>query len=91
MSVLIKGMEIPHSCASCLWEFQNYCYLINDRVESCDRDPKCPLVEVPTPHGRLIDADTITPILASWMSDEEELKWIIERINYARTVIEEEL
>ena len=48
MSVLIKGMEMPHSCASCLWEFQNYCCLIHKKVESCDRHPDCPLVEVNT-------------------------------------------
>lgn len=85
MSVLIKGMEMPHSCASCLWEFQNYCYLINDRVESCDRNTKCPLVELPTPHGRLIDADELLKHKTDHEMISTHLVW------NAPTIIEEEL
>lgn len=59
MSVLVKGMEMPRCCAECgidvdsckLWE-----EFIKRREE---RHPDCPLVEVPTPHGRLIDADAL--------------------------------
>lgn len=62
------------------------------------RNPKCPLAEVPTPHGRLIDADaflaTIRPCLAN---DDYQActfstvkKLLIEHIAAAPTVIEAE-
>ena len=45
MSVLIKGAEKPTNCDVCFLADTNICWRA------------CPLVEVPTPHGRLIDAD----------------------------------
>jgi len=62
MSVLVKGMSIPDNCESCafatgfgfcLAKSDNFCGYTNDRK----RPEWCPLVEVPEPHGRLIDAD----------------------------------
>lgn len=50
MSVLIKGMEMPERCESCPFEDFGGCMFRVTRSE-------CPLIEVPTPHGRLIDAD----------------------------------
>ena len=70
MSVLVKGMEMPGSCYQC-----NMCVNVlygEDIVVICtalekeiialmaERQDDCPLVEVPTPHGRLIDADALT-------------------------------
>ena len=69
MSVLIKGMELPKNCFECVCEHKFFgklkCYEFSDfefdgtekfpHME--DRSRYCPLVEVPTPHGRLIDAD----------------------------------
>ena len=68
MSVLIKGMEMPETCSDCEWSY----YVGNGRamckrVSMTDktdimtkrRADFCPLIEVPTPHGRLIDADAI--------------------------------
>lgn len=66
-SVLIKGMDIPRNCRECDW-----CYgTLSDGVR-CERlekwleidvetkrDSDCPIVEVRTPHGRLIDADAL--------------------------------
>lgn len=49
MSVLMKGVSMPNNCSECYFEDDTYCFVINDIVESCDRHPKCPLVEVPTP------------------------------------------
>ena len=53
MSILIKGMDMPHNCGKC-WipctvEFQDRNYL--------SRPKCCPCCEVKIPHGRLIDAD----------------------------------
>lgn len=70
MSYVVKGYEFPKSCRECwliypevgdsgeciftdkFWENEE------DRP-SKSRLPKCPLVEIPTPHGRLIDADAL--------------------------------
>lgn len=74
MSILIKGMEMPASCLSCphnehgtIHEWELYCGLTGDYIGHWDdkslnnghRPDTCPLVEVPTPHGRLIDADEL--------------------------------
>lgn len=67
MGVYIKGMEMPESCFQC-WFLHVinpgyfYCFASGEELEENFATPKgrykdCPLVEVPTPHGRLIDAD----------------------------------
>lgn len=65
MGVYIKDMEMPKNCVECglCSADDGYCYLLCD---CCDyesihlgRHSDCPLVEVPTPHGRLIDADEL--------------------------------
>ena len=72
MSILIKSMKMPEDCGACdlctgdgecmalygenLWNY------IPDDAKYFPNDwkyEKCPLVEVPTPHGRLIDADAL--------------------------------
>ena len=56
MSVLIKGMKMPKDCVSCRWHARWGCeitHLVTNIAQGC------PLVEVPTPHGRLIDADEL--------------------------------
>ncbi len=54
MSVLIKGMEMPKNCTECHARCRLY---LNGRKF---RHPNCPLIEVKTPHGRLIDADKLS-------------------------------
>ena len=58
MSVLIKGMEMPHDCDSCKVSDILDCTLWKP-MDIGERHPECPLVEVPTPHGRLIDKDRL--------------------------------
>lgn len=69
MSVLIKGIEMPKSCDSCdLIQFDDegleaHCPL-SPYYRWCGTPPDyrpegCPLVEIPTPHGRLIDAEKL--------------------------------
>lgn len=55
MSILIKGVDMPKNCVLCFYRdnFHNYCPYESNK----ERD--CPLIEVPTPHGRLIDADAL--------------------------------
>lgn len=87
MSILIKGMEMPKDCWQCPFE---KCVL---RV-LVDRHPDCPLVEVPTPHGRLIDADVLNTddMIESWVNgDLYRHEWCIDEwINNAPTIIEAE-
>ena len=59
MSILIRGMRFPKTCDECLINCgHSMLYIgVTDR-----RSPNCPLVEIPTPHGRLIDADELVRI-----------------------------
>ena len=74
MSVLIKGMKMPKYCIECKFcgsgsinEFEFWCGLTGSRLGAIGdivlwedmSAADCPLVEVPTPHGRLIDADAL--------------------------------
>lgn len=52
MSILIKGMSKPKTCDDCIVPLSKCDYLQK-------RADDCPLVEIPTPHGRLIDGDKI--------------------------------
>ena len=59
MSILIKGMEMPTSCAKCKLFGEYGCAFIGAvgyALTEGRRSKDCPLVPVP-PHGRLIDAD----------------------------------
>ena len=69
MSVIIKGMKMPKSCDSCdLIQFDDegleaHCPL-SPYYRWCGTPPDyrpegCPLVEIPTPHGRLIDENEL--------------------------------
>lgn len=70
MSYVVKGYKFPQSCRECwlmsregchsysciftgkYWEFE-------EEQPSKSRLPECPLVELPTPHGRLIDENEL--------------------------------
>ena len=52
MSILIKGMEMPKTCDDCFLPLRYCPYAMKPNGE-------CPLVPVPTPHGRLGDLDEI--------------------------------
>lgn len=63
MSVLIKGMEMPHDCevCPCLQYFHGrrfICGITHTVIGEADKLRNCPLIEIP-PHGRLIDADLL--------------------------------
>ena len=74
MSILIKGMDMPECCTECSccrhdnWngETAHQCnvslitFSAEDENWIYDKRPNwCPLIEIPTPHGRLIDADKL--------------------------------
>lgn len=62
MSILIKGMEMPRSCAECPVNMnickRGYKYLLAHMELYDQRADDCPITTVP-PHGRLIDADEL--------------------------------
>lgn len=105
MSVLIKGMSMPTSCANCEWSrlskmdlgMSCYCSIVK-KTEDIDIARKgrmsiCPLIEVP-PHGRLIDADALTDnwYYASAALRPDGVKKVVclDDIDNAQTIIEAE-
>ena len=85
MSVVIKGMEMPKNCDTCFLSKWDSC---NERFY-CMFD-FCPLVEVPAPHGRLIDADALLEDVrknsVSYSADDFAHEWV----DVQPTVIEAE-
>lgn len=96
MSVLIEGMEMPTACFACKMLYEPYwkCRVHGDANHSTDRRPtNCPLIEVPEPHGRLIDADEMFDEFVAegqrskryklgekWELNGEEIRSVISRL-----------
>ena len=63
MSILIKGMKMPEHCGYCRFAYDGICHALQVmRYGKETKDGKlidCPLTEIPTPHGRLIDRDAL--------------------------------
>ena len=67
MSVIIKGMKMPKSCKDCpcreypKFSFESNWCCLNQKTISDVRviSPNCPLIEIPTPRGRLIDENEL--------------------------------
>ena len=98
MSVLIKGMEMPKACEWCSFistfttESGLGCRCEVEKFEFWDyskRQENCPLVEIPTPHGRLIDADEIEKCVHEWYDVGEYV--FADTIRNADTIIEAEV
>lgn len=98
MSVLIKGMEMPKNCMSCPFPAVGvdayYCHCPTQDGKEYDFKcaetipDDCPLVEIPTPHGDLVDRNEL---LAEYDRQHEgeagKARKIMEQ---AKTVIEAE-
>ncbi len=58
--IYIPGMEMPQSCHECVAGYGGCYYVAPPEADGIcpdhDRPDWCPLVPVPEPHGRLIDA-----------------------------------
>ena len=98
MSVIVKNMEMPKNCRTCpmLFDGHSYrwCNITGESlgIEETDngRNEYCPLVQIPTPHGRLGDLDKlnihdISPVDGFCVMGVTE-----EDIELADTVIEAE-
>lgn len=106
MSLLIEGMDMPKSCMECIcleafddeiYGRQLFCGLlgIDALAKEHSRHKKCPLSEIPTPHGRLIDGDKLIARLKNTTGiahklDYDMFKHILSLIEHQPTIIEAE-
>ena len=103
MSVLVKGVKMPKACCECGFNHcsqsrdDDTCLLLGKGIPQlfvlADRLPDCPLVEVPTPHGRLVDADALKATFCAECNhtitcEDCDIDYHIERL--APTIIEVE-
>ena len=78
MSVIVKGMEMPRDCNDCPcfereWfddDIVGFCKAIKVRLQTYKRLLNCPLIEVPTPHGRLGDLDALWDRMYKYIDNE---------------------
>lgn len=110
MGVYIKGMEMPKDCPLCplahynaLQEFTG-CeitrwYFDSETMATSTRPSFCPLVEIPTPHGRLIDGGfeemhytsmTTNPTPDVTEQDKANSLAIVRALQMAHTILEAE-
>lgn len=101
MSILIKGIKMPKGCRDCkllhCWDDERYkCPFLPylqwvefEDVPSYIASEDCPIVEVPEPHGRLIDADALSK-KAYHRQTLTTVADMLNDINDAPTVIEAE-
>ncbi len=101
MGVYIRGMQMPRSCMECPLPCTPECV---DEYDACGekwrraRMESCPMVEVATPHGRLIDSSETVLVdvfdkfmpepLRVYMTVEEMLEYY--DVPYTPTVVEAE-
>lgn len=111
MSVLIKGMKMPKYCMECKFcgcgsinEFEYWCGLTGSCLGAIGdielwedmMAADCPLIEVPTSHGRLVDADEFRkvvdglPSCYNGFSDAYDKSYIIGLIDEMPTIIKAE-
>lgn len=106
MSILISDMDMPTDCASCDlsyyldgynggygyspsgWRCRRLNRIIKEGEET--RPSDCPMSEIPTPHGRLIDADRLLEPrrIAKFIGGQEIL--FADAIRYAPTIVDAE-
>ena len=78
MSILIKGMNMPTSCAEC--DIKRRCFGDAKYIEWLSYHPafyeerltNCPLVLVP-PHGRLIEKNAVFDLIRSFPNVDRQL------------------
>ena len=99
MSILIRDMTMPNRCFECIFltTVPNFFCLAGKRDLCAEhginisRPDWCPLIDIPTPHGRLGDLDelkTAFPICDNSM--DIKIASVRATINHAPTIIEAE-
>lgn len=103
MSLLIEHMDMPKNCDDCRLRSFNLlggmmCCLVDENVTNQEfaykRHPNCPLAEIPTPHGDLIDRDDLLAYFdrkSKGKTAEEALKLLYTALKAYPTVIEKEM
>lgn len=109
MSVLIKGMEMPkHVAVNGEKDTAYKCVILahpNNSVElvidikfasaydNGHNIQRYPITEIPTPHGRLIDADRLLAVLKSMASTNESVPTtaVLELIDHQPVVLKAEV
>lgn len=83
--IAIPNIDKPKGCGKCeVWSLCHYPKVdkgYDDKVM-----PDCPLIEIPTPHGRIIDEDEIFKRPHCGECNDATL----EAIEYAPTILEAE-
>lgn len=105
MSLLIEGMDMPTDCTGCDlsyyrdgynggygysssgWRCRRLNHIIKEGEET--RPSDCPLTKIPTPHGRLIDADKLL-IALNIRTPALSMSHIKQLIEQQPTIIEAE-
>ena len=97
MSIFINSkVHLPSSCEKCPFNYADMSVgvctaadkTIDTRTYGRKRHPDCPLTELPTPHGRLIDADKFLDWLQEFHPNDVT---IMSGVKNARTIIESEV
>ena len=108
MSVIIKGVDMPSKCWSCPCCVDNgligrdreyFCSALDSDFEIENLEQRlsaCPLNELPTPHGRLIDADELKKNMRNYYPSIDHLccsQHVVTKrdIDCAPTIIEAEV
>lgn len=110
MSLFIKcNIGLPQGCKSCPFNYTDVCIASNKGIDTRAfvhlRHPDCPMVELPTPHGRLIDADRLLALVEKEVNNTcigcepepddccayDRFEKIISEIKTAQTIIEAEV
>ena len=95
MGVYIN-MEKPKSCGECKFfsglGYGFHCYLNGKHITFIGEvEDFCPLIEIPTPHGRLIDAsELIKSYMKGTKTDIDDFYDTIDIIDNAPTILEAE-
>lgn len=105
MSLFIKSkVHLPSNCEKCPFNYADMSVgiciaadkTIDTRTYGRKRHPDCPMTELPTPHGRLIDADKLSKKLERYrdMCGDIETQYGIDTairiLNNTPTIIEAE-
>lgn len=99
MRVIIKDMDMPKKCQDCpccvevsIRDNDYFCSVLGDDIDNMKarRLDTCPLVEIATPHGRLIDADMLLESFRKAL--EKDNYWVnfFALVENAPTIIEAE-
>ena len=100
MSIIVKGMKMPDSCAVCSFAGKGGYHMErvvcmftgkNEDAVKVDRLPDCPLVALPDKHGRLGDLDELKTAFPRCDNNMNvKIASVRATINHMDTIVESE-